>query len=276
MRVWPGSPYPLGATWDGMGVNFAIYSEHANGVELCLFDSPDQTNESVRIPLREQTDMVWHAYLPDVQPGQLYGYRVAGPYEPEHGHRFNAAKIVLDPYAKAIGRPIRWSDEMFGYRIGDPAADLTKDDRDNAAFAPLAAVIDPAFTWGDDQPPRTPWHNTVIYEAHVKGFTKLNEQVPEAFRGTYLGLTSEAALKHLRDLGVTAVELLPVHHHTTERNLVERGLTNYWGYNTLGFFAPDLRYSACASPNCAARTRSSTEIWRQNASTKSGGAKRPR
>ncbi len=249
MRVWPGSPYPLGATWDGMGVNFAIYSEHATAVELCLFDSVAAKAESRRVRLREQTDMVWHGYLPDVQPGQLYGYRIYGPYEPENGHRYNPAKVLVDPYAKSIARPTRWSDEMFGYHIGDPQGDLSRDDRDSAPFAPLSAVVDPAFTWGNDEPPRRPWHETIIYEMHVKSFTKRNEAVPEEFRGTYLGLTSEAALKHLLDLGVTAVELLPVHHHTTERHLVEKGLTNYWGYNTLGFFAPDLRYSSCKSPN---------------------------
>ena len=236
-----------------MGVNFAIYSEHATGVDLCLFDSARARKESRRIPLREQTDMVWHGYLPDVQPGQIYGYRVHGPYDPDNGHRFNAKKMLLDPYAKSIARPVRWADEMFGYRIGDPHADLSRDDRDNAAYAPLGAVVDPAFTWGNDQPPRRAWHETVIYEMHVKGFTRLNQEVPERFRGTYLGLTSEGALKHLLDLGITAVELLPVHHHATERHLVERGLTNYWGYNTLAFFAPDLRYSSCASPSDVVR-----------------------
>jgi len=247
MRVWPGSPYPLGATWNGLGVNFAIYSEHGTGVEVCLFDSVDSTRESVRIPLTEQTDMVWHAFLPDVQPGQLYGYRISGPYDPAAGHRFNPAKLLVDPYAKAIARTLRWSDEMFGYRIGAPDADLVRDDRDNAAFAPVAAVIDPSFTWGDDKPPQTPWHTTVIYEAHVKGLTKLHPGVPERFRGTYLGLASEPVIRHMLDLGVTAVELLPVHHHTTERGLVERGLTDYWGYNTLAFFSPDLRYSAAGT-----------------------------
>ncbi len=232
-----------------MGVNFAIYSEHATGVDLCLFDSVKAKKESARIPLREQTDMVWHGYLPDVQPGQLYGYRVHGPYDPENGHRFNAKKLLLDPYAKSVARSTRWSDEMFGYRIGDARADLSRDDRDSAAYAPLGAVVDPAFTWGNDQPPRRAWHETVIYEAHVKGFTKLNGNIPERFRGTYLGMTAESAVRHLLELGVTAVELLPVHHHATERHLVERGLTNYWGYNTLAFFAPDLRYSSCASPN---------------------------
>ncbi|HOC18138.1 MAG TPA: glycogen debranching protein GlgX [Vicinamibacterales bacterium] len=248
MRVWPGSPYPLGATWNGMGVNFAIYCEHGTGVELCLFDHVRATRESARIKLVEQTDQVWHGFLPDVQPGQIYGYRIHGPYEPKNGHRFNPAKLVVDPYAKSIARPIQWSDEMFGYPIGHPDADLVRDDRDNAAFAPLAAVVDPAFVWGDDRPPATPLHRTVIYETHVKGLTQLHPAVPPPFRGTYLGLASEPVLRHLLDLGVTAVELLPVHHHTPERSLVERGLTDYWGYNTLAFFAPDIRYSASKEP----------------------------
>jgi len=248
MRQWPGSPYPLGATWDGIGVNFALYAEHATSVELCLFDSVAARREGARIRLSEQTDMVWHVYLPDVQPGQLYGYRIDGPYDPPAGHRYNRSKILLDPYAKSVARPLKWADEMFGYRIGDPALDLRRDDRDNAKFAPLAAVVDPAFTWGEDRRPRTPWHDTVIYEAHVKGLTRLNAEVPEPFRGTYLGLASEAALDHLRSLGVTAVELLPVHHHTDERVLVDRGLNNYWGYNTLAFFAPDIRYTVSRRP----------------------------
>ena len=208
MRIWPGHPYPLGATWDGAGVNFALFAENATKVELCLFDSAASTQEQHKITLKEYTDKVWHAYLPDVLPGQLYGYRVHGPYEPEHGHRFNPNKVVLDPYAKLIGRELKWADEVFCYKFGDPAADLSFDERDSAPFAPLAAVIDPAFTWGDDRPPRTPWHKTVIYELHVKGFTQLNPLVPENLRGSYAGLASESAIKHLTDLGVTAVELL--------------------------------------------------------------------
>jgi glycogen operon protein len=248
MRVWPGRPYPLGATWDGAGVNFALFSEHARKVELCLFESADARAESERIVLREHTDQVWHAYLPDVQPEQLYGYRVHGPYEPQKGHRFNPNKLLLDPYAKAIGRDLRWGDELFGYKVGDPAADLSFDQRDSAALAPLAAVIDPAFTWGDDRPPRTPWHKTLIYELHVKGFTVRHPDVPEKIRGTYAGVASEAAVEHLRSLGVTAVELMPVHHHLDDRHLVESGRCNYWGYNTLSFFAPDLRYATAQSP----------------------------
>jgi len=243
-RLKPGTPYPLGATWDGRGVNFALFSEFGERVELCLFDRPDARAESRRIELKERTDNVFHGYLSDVQPGQLYGYRVHGPWAPEQGHRFNPAKVVLDPYAKAIGRTTAWADEMFGYRIGNGDADLVLDERDSAPFAPLAAVVDPAFTWGDDRPPGTPWHRTVIYEAHVKGLTKLHPEVPEPLRGTYAGLASEPVLRHLKDLGVTAVELMPVHHHAYDRHLVEKGLTNYWGYNTLSFFAPGIRYGA--------------------------------
>jgi glycogen operon protein len=246
MRVWPGSPYPLGATWDGVGVNFALFSEHATRVELCLFDSPDDESESLTIPLTEQSHMVWHGYLPVVRPGQLYGYRVHGPYDPANGHRFNPHKVVMDPYAKVVGRTVRWHDSLFGFRRGGD--DLTMDDRDSAAYAPLAAVVDTAFTWGADRPPRTPWHETLIYELHVKGFTRLHPRVSEPLRGTYLGLASEPAIRHLTSLGVTAVELMPVHHHTDEWHLVQRGLRNYWGYNTLSYFAPDVRYASSPSP----------------------------
>ncbi len=253
VRVWPGRPYPLGATWDGLGVNFALFSEHATAVDLCLFDSPDDQRESIRIRMPEVTDLVWHAYLPDVQPGQVYGYRVHGPYEPPAGHRFNPSKVVFDPYAKAIARTIRWGDEMFGYSIGEEEADLSRDERDNAHLAALAAVIDPAFTWGDDAPPRTPWHQTVIYELHVKGFTQLHPDVPPDLRGTYAGLATEAPIEHLKALGVTAVELMPIHHHSYDRHLVEKGLSNYWGYNTLAFFAPGARYAASPDPIDAVR-----------------------
>jgi len=247
MRIQPGQPYPLGASWDGRGVNFALFSEHATRVEVCLFDSIAARSEARRIVLPEHTDQVWHAYLPDVRPGQLYAYRVHGPYAPEEGHRFNPHKLVLDPYAKAIARQVEWCDEMFAYRIGDPAEDLSFDERDNAHAAPLAAVVETAFTWGDDRPPRIPWHDTVIYETHVRGFTMRHPDVPEALRGTYSGLVSDAPLNHLRSLGVTAVELLPIHHHAYERHLLERGLSNYWGYNTLAFLAPHPRFAAAGS-----------------------------
>lgn len=242
MRVWPGRPYPLGATWDGMGVNFALFSEHATKVELCLFDSAKAKREAHKIEMPEQTTQVWHAYLPDTRPGQLYGYRVHGPFDPGHGHRFNGKKLVLDPYAKAIGRSLRWDDSLFGYPLGH--SDLEIDKRDSSAFAPLARVIDPAFTWGHDRPPLTPWHKTVIYEVHVKGFTMQHPGVPDQLRGTYAGLASPASIAHLRKLGITAVELMPVHYFLDDRHLVDRKLQNYWGYNTLGFFAPEQRYSA--------------------------------
>src|SRR4051812_22788502 len=244
MRIWPGRSYPLGATWDGAGVNFALFSEHATRVELCLFDSPQADKETHRITLSEHTDQVWHAFLPDLQPDQLYGYRVHGPHEPARGHRFNPNKVLLDPYAKAIGRDLRWDDALFAYHIGDKGADLKFDERDSAPFAPLAAVVDNAFTWGDDRPPRTPWHKTLIYEVHVKGFTKRHPDVLESLRGTYAGLGTEAAIRHLKDLNVTAVELLPVHHHLNDRHLLDTGKTNYWGYNTLSFFAPHAEYDA--------------------------------
>jgi glycogen operon protein len=253
VRVWPGYPYPLGATWTGVGVNFALFSEHATKVELCLFDSPEATKVSVAIPLTEQTDMVWHGFLPDARPNQLYGYRVHGPYEPAAGHRFNPHKIVMDPYAKSVARTIRWADEMFGYEVGNSNADLSFDARDNAWCAPLAAVVDPAFTWGDDRPPRTPWHNTVIYETHVRGFSIQHPDIPQRLRGTYEALTTEPALEHFRQLGITAVELMPVHHHSRDRHLEERGLTNYWGYNSFGYFAPERRLAASHSPAGAVR-----------------------
>jgi isoamylase len=248
MRVWPGRPYPLGATWDGAGVNFALFSEHATRVELCLFESVSSPKEEQRIVLPEQTNQVWHAYLPDVLPDQLYGYRVHGPYEPAKGHRFNSNKVVLDPYAKAIGRDLKWDDSLFGYKIGDPGADLSLDERDDGAVCPLASVVDTAFTWGDDRPPRTPWYRTLIYELHVKGFTRLNPDVPEKLRGSYAGLGADAVIQHLKSLGVTAVELMPVHHHVDDRSLIDRRLTNFWGYNTLAFFAPDLRYASAHEP----------------------------
>jgi glycogen operon protein len=253
MRVWPGRPHPLGATWDGLGVNVAVFSENATAVEICLFDSPADEREAHRIPLLERTDHVWHVYLPDVRPGQLYGFRVHGPYAPHAGHRFNPSKIVLDPYAKAIGRQLRWHDAIFGYAPGKHGDDLVRDDRDTAAVAPLAAVIDPAFTWGDDRRPQTPWHDTVIYELHVKGFTHRHPQVPAPLRGTFLGLASDAALQHLTDLGVTAVELLPVHLHANDRHLAARGLANYWGYNSIGYFVPDARFASARGRMAAVR-----------------------
>ncbi|MCX6552063.1 MAG: glycogen debranching protein GlgX [Acidobacteria bacterium] len=253
MRVWPGKPHPLGTAWDGLGVNVALFSEHATAVDLCLFDAPGDVREASRVRLLEHTDHVWHAYLPDVRPGQLYGFRVDGPYAPDAGHRFNSAKVVLDPYAKTLGRALRWHDSIFGYTPGHSGADLVRDDRDDAAYAPLAAVIDPAFTWGDDRRPQVPWHRTVIYELHVKGFTARHPGVPEPLRGKYLGLASDEAIQHLVDLGVTSVELMPVHQHASDRHLVERGLANYWGYNSLAYFVPDVRYATSTGRMAAVR-----------------------
>ena len=247
-RIWPGWPYPLGATWDRRGVNFALYAENATGVDLCLFDNPEAEHESARIPMREQTDFVWHQYLPDITPGQLYGYRVHGPYAPQQGYRFNPNKVLLDPYAKLVARPTRWHDALFGYTIGSEDQDLSYDERDSAPFAPLAAVIDPTFRWGRDRPPRTPMHKTVIYELNVRGMTMLHPRIPSDRRGTYAGLASGPVIRHLKTLGVTAVELLPVQHFLPERDLVDRGLTNYWGYNTLAYFAPETRYATRGRP----------------------------
>ena len=244
MRVWPGRPYPLGATWDGLGVNFALFSEQATKVELCLFNGPQSTKEEQRVELIQYTDQVWHAYLPDVRPGQVYGYRVHGPYRPELGLRFNPNKVLVDPYAKSVVRQTKWHGSMFGYKRGTGQNDGGCDFEDNAAYAPLCAVIDPSFVWGDDAPPRIPWSETVIYEAHVKGLTARHPAVPEALRGTYAGLVSEDVIDHLQELGVTSIELMPVHQHEDEPFLLQRGLSNYWGYSTLSFFAPDIRFAS--------------------------------
>jgi isoamylase len=241
-RVWPGSPYPRGATWDGKGVNFALFSAHAERVELCLFDEAG-ARETDRVALPEYTDEVWHGYLPELSPEQLYGYRVYGRYAPDQGHRFNHHKLLLDPYAKAIGGRFRWHDSHHGYQIGHPDGDLSFDTRDNAAFMPKCRVFDSTFGWDGDRSPRTPWHGSVIYELHVKGFTRRHPRVPPRLRGTYGGLASPATIAHLVELGVTAVELLPVHGFLDERSLVERGLVNYWGYNSIVFFAPEPRYA---------------------------------
>ena len=236
-----GRPFPLGATWDGGGVNFALFSASAERVDLSVFDGRGR-REIARFTLPEYTDEVWHGYLPDIRPGALYGYRVYGPYEPAHGHRFNHHKLLLDPYAKALAGTIRWSDAHYGYRIGAPRADLSFDRRDNASGMPKCVVVDTAFTWADDRPPRVPWMKTVMYELHVRGFTKLHPDVPPAFRGTFAGVSSPRVIEHLVDLGVTTVELLPVHAAIDDRYLVEKRLRNYWGYNSIGFFAPDGRY----------------------------------
>lgn len=244
VQIWLGYPYPLGATWLGNGVNFALFSEGATSVDLCLFDNLDAPQESIRIPMTEQTDQVWHVFLPDVRPGQLYGFRVYGPYEPEQGLRFNSSKLLIDPYAKAIAGQVNWADDMFGYVVGNPQEDLARDFRDDAWGMPKAVVIDGAFDWSDDKRPGTPLQKSVIYELHVKGFTKLCPNVPSELRGTYAGLGSAGAIDYLKGLGVTAVELLPVHAHIDDKELVDRGLSNYWGYNTIGFFAPEAQYSS--------------------------------
>jgi len=243
-KIRPGRPYPLGATWDGEGVNFALFSENATAVELCLFDRADQEKETHRIRVEERTNQIWHIYLPEARPGLLYGYRVHGPYDPAAGHRFNPSKLLIDPYAKALTGDVQWSDAMFGYRIGDPEADASYDERNNAANVPKSVVIEQAFTWGDDRPLRRPWNETVIYEMHVRGFTKRHPDVPEGLRGTYAGLATRPVIEHLQSLGVTAVELLPVHAFVTDKHLLDKDLTNYWGYNTIGYFAPDPRYAA--------------------------------
>jgi len=216
-----------------------------------LFNHPDDLVEVERVELRERRDQVWHAYLPDIRPGQAYGYRVHGPHAPAQGHRFNPAKLLFDPYAKAISGTVKWSDALSGYpvRSSDPDRDLAPDAQDSAGDMPKSIVIDSAFTWGDDQVPRTPWNRTVIYECHVKGMTMLHPEVPEPLRGTYLGLATDPVIEHLKRLGVTAIELLPVHHMVTERRLAELGLSNYWGYSSIGFFAPDIRYATTGAPD---------------------------
>jgi isoamylase len=241
--VWPGEPYPLGATWDGAGVNFALFSEAAERVELNLFDAGTKEPHTP-IEMPERTDQVWHCYLPQARPGLLYGYRVHGPYAPAQGHRFNPNKLLLDPYAKSIRGDLVWSNAHFGYRIGSPREDLSFDRRNNAASMLRCEVIDPAFSWGDDRRPRIPWRDTVIYELHVKGFTQRHPEVPEHLRGTYGALATQPVINHLKRIGVTAVELMPIHTFIDDRHLVEKGLRNYWGYNTIGFFAPEMRYCA--------------------------------
>ncbi len=241
--VWPGRPFPRGATWDGEGVNFALFSEHAERVQLCVFE-PGGKREVQRVELDERTDMIWHCYLPEARPGLLYGWRVHGPYRPDEGHRFNPHKLLLDPYARNIVGPLKWSDALFGYTIGHRKEDLSLDRRDSAPDMPRCKVIDPAFTWGDDRRPRIDWHDMVIYELHVRNFTLAHPQVPPQLRGTYGALTCAPVIEHLRRLGVTTIELMPVHRFVDDRPLVGRGLRNAWGYNTIGYFAPEVRYSA--------------------------------
>ncbi len=243
-----GSPFPRGATWNGRGVNFSLFSEGSEFVELCLFDASGQNETRIRI--RERTGGAWHIFLPDVVPGQLYGYRVHGPYEPAKGLRFNPNKLLLDPYAKVIGRELRWADELFGYTVGHPDGDLKCDERDSAAFAPLAAVVDGSFDWSGESRPVIQAHETIIYEAHVRGMTMLHPDVPEALRGTFAGMSSEPIIRHLQQLGITALELMPVHYFVDDRHLVDQRLRNYWGYNTLGFFALEPRYASNRQVPC--------------------------
>ena len=243
MRLTEGSPHPVGATWDGRGTNFAVFSAHADKVELCLFDRQGR-RELERIALRECSDEIWHGYVPEVIPGQRYGYRAYGPYEPEAGHRFNPNKLLLDPYAKRLSGRFVWSDAHFGYRTGSARHDLSFDRRDNARGVPKSVVVDEAFTWADDRAPNVPWHDTIIYEAHVKGLTIGRDDVPPGWRGTFRGLASPGLIAHLQHLGVTSLELLPINAFIDERQLVERGLRNYWGYNSIGFFAPEPRYAS--------------------------------
>ncbi|MET0381924.1 MAG: glycogen debranching protein GlgX [Burkholderiaceae bacterium] len=241
--VWPGRPYPLGATWDGQGVNFALFSAGAESVELALYDATGR-RELRRIALRECTDHVWHGYLPEARPGQAYGYYVRGPYKPEQGLRFNHHKMLVDPYARDFVGRLRWSDALYAYTVGHRREDLSFDRRDSAAFMPKGRVLEPAFTWGDDRRPHVPWSEMVVYEMHVRGFTMRHPDVPEPLRGTYAGLGSASVIAYLKGLGITTVELLPVHASVNDRYLDEKGLRNYWGYNTFGFFAPEMRYSA--------------------------------
>jgi isoamylase len=240
-RLLPGRPDPLGATWDGLGVNFALFSAHAERVELCLFD-PAGRREIARLPLPECTDEVFHGYLPEARPGQVYGYRVHGPYRPEQGHRFNPNKLLLDPYAKQLQGNLRWTDALYGYRTHGARADLGFDRRDSSAAMPKAVVTDDAFNWGDDRPPSAPWDRTVIYETHLRGLSILREDLAPRERGTFAALADPRVIEHLQKLGITAIELLPVHAIAQDRFLVEKGLKNYWGYSTLSFFAPEPRY----------------------------------
>ena len=242
VRIAEGKPHPRGATWTGKGVNFSLFSAHATKVELCLYDDTGE-NEIARVALPEYTNEVWHGFLPDARPGTLYGYRVHGPYEPENGHRFNPNKLLMDPYAKALVGHIKWGPEIFGYKL-ESEDDTTFDERDSAPFMPKCRVIDPAFTWGEDRAPATPWDQTLIYETHVRGYTKLHPAVPENLRGTFRGLAHPEVIRHMKAIGVTAVELLPIHSFVDDSYLIDKNLKNYWGYNTISFFTPARRYAS--------------------------------
>ena len=239
-----GLPHPRGASWDGKGTNFAIFSAHATKVEVCIFDEEGE-KELERIELPEYTNQIWHGYLPDVRPGTVYGYRVHGPYEPQNGHRFNPNKLLLDPYAVAHRGELKWDPAVFGYKM-ESMDDTTFDERDSAPFMPKCVVVDPNFDWHGQSmlsEVRVPFDDTIIYELHVKGFTKCFPGMAEDLRGTYAGLGQEEVVKYIKQLGITSVELLPIHFFINDSNLLEKGLTNYWGYNSIGFFAPDKRYA---------------------------------
>lgn len=242
-RIREGLPFPLGANWDGLGVNFALFSANATKVELCLFDASGEV-ELERIELPEYTDEIFHGYLPDAHPGLIYGYRVYGPYDPKNGHRFNHNKLLIDPYAKQLVGSLKWSEALFGYTIGHPDGDLSFDERDSAPFVPKSKVIDPAYTWGRDQRVNVPWDRTVLYETHVRGYTMRHPSVPDELKGTFSGLMVEDVIQHIRKLGVSSVELLPIHAFVNDQHLLQKGMTNYWGYNSIAFFAPDPRYLA--------------------------------
>ncbi|MDQ3170156.1 MAG: glycogen debranching protein GlgX [Acidobacteriota bacterium] len=245
MKIWPGQPYPLGATWDGFGTNFSLFSEAATRVELCLFDGDGPGARETRVDLPENTALCWHGYLPQVGPGQRYGYRVHGPWAPHEGHRCHPSKLLIDPYAKAIAGDVKWDESVFGYRFDDP--DGPVNDADSAASVPKAVVVNPFFDWSNDKKPNIPWHKTVVYEAHVRGFTMRHPGIPAELRGTYAALAHPAAVEHLQKLGITAIELMPVHHFIHDSVLEERGLRNYWGYNSIGFLAPYSGYSAAGA-----------------------------
>ncbi len=242
IKTWPGKPYPLGAKYDGLGVNFALFSENAQGVDLCLFDN--EGNETNRIKVIERTHNSWHVYVPGIKPGQQYGYRVHGPYDPENGHRFNPNKLLIDPYAKALNGVGRWNNALFGYEIGDEKEDLSFSESDSEPYMPKCIVIDEVFDWDGDTPLKIPLNKTIIYETHVKGMTKRLSKIPEEIRGTYSGLAHPEMIKYLKDLGINAVELMPVHQFTNDKHLVDNGLTNYWGYNSINFFSPHPAYCA--------------------------------
>ncbi|WP_031526476.1 glycogen debranching protein GlgX [Dyadobacter crusticola] len=244
LKVLPGRPFPLGASFDGNGVNFAVFSENADGVELCLFNSENDTEEEAKIKIEEVTHHIWHVYVPGLKAGQLYGYRVHGRFEPENGHRFNANKLLIDPYSRALAGELKWDEALFGYNFGDEQEDLSFNDKDSAPFIPKSVVVDCQFDWENDTRPDIPYHDSIIYEAHVKGLTMTHPDIPEEIRGTYAGVAHPVTIEYLKSLGITAIELMPVHQFVADQHLLEKGLTNYWGYNTIGFFAPDSRYSS--------------------------------